>query len=61
MSNLLSLTSSQLKRAAKIKDKIEALDKELSGILGASVAINSTEPKSKKGMSAAGRAKIAAA
>ena len=58
MSNLLSLTSAQLKQAADIKDKIEVLTKELNSILGGSVA--SVKP-AKKGMSAAGKAKIAAA
>ena len=36
--NILDLTSSQLKRAAAIKDQIEALNHQLRGILGASAA-----------------------
>lgn len=57
MSNLLSLTSAQLKRAADLKDKIEALTEELTGILGTS----SPAPKARRKMSAGARAKIAAA
>ena len=60
MSNiLLSLTTTQLRRAADLKEKIEALDQELASILG-TPAPASTKSK-KGGMSAAGRAKIAAA
>ncbi len=36
--NIFDLTSSQLKRAAAIKDQIEALNNELRRILGASAA-----------------------
>ena len=61
MSNLLSLTSTQLKRAADIKDKISTLEKELVSILGATIAASTAVPKKKSKMSAAGRAKIAAA
>ena len=61
MSNLLSLTSAQLKQAADIKDKIEALNKELGSLLGASTKTVKPAAKAKKGMSAAGRAKVAAA
>ena len=61
MSNLLSLTSAQLIKAANIKDKIEALTKELNGLLGGSVSATKADKPVKKGMSAAGRAKIAAA
>ncbi len=60
MSNLLSsLTTAQLRHAAELKEKIDALNKQLDSILGASVA--ATAPKQRKGMSAAGRAKVAAA
>ena len=54
MSTLLSLTSAQLKQAANIKDQIE----ELNSLLGST---SSTIKTAKKGMSAAGRAKVAAA
>ncbi|MGC9943392.1 MAG: hypothetical protein ABSE48_16315 [Verrucomicrobiota bacterium] len=59
MSDLLLLTSTQLKRAADIKDKISALELELSAILGASPV--AAAPQKKSTMSASARAKIAAA
>jgi len=69
MANILELSSSQLKRAADLKDQIEALSAELAQLLGASVAPLAApaqaEPKQrgpkKGGMSAEGRARIAAA
>ena len=63
MNNLLSFTSAQLKRAAGIKDKISALEKELASILGspATASTPAPAPKKKWKMSAAARAKIAAA
>ena len=63
MSNLLDLTSAQLLRAAAIKEKISALEKELTSILGSpTVTAKSNSPvKKKRGMSAAGRAKVVAA
>ena len=60
MSNLLSsLTTAQLRQAADLKEKIAALTKELSSLLGASASAKA--PKKKGGMSAAGRARVAAA
>ncbi|MDR3459895.1 MAG: hypothetical protein P4N60_20900 [Verrucomicrobiae bacterium] len=62
MSNLLSLSSTQLKRAAAIKDQIEDLNRELAGLLGSTAAAAKPAKASKKGgMSAAGRARVAAA
>ena len=61
MSNLLSLTTTQLRHAADLKEKIEALNKELASILGAPASVSAKAPKKKGGMSAAGRAKVAAA
>jgi hypothetical protein len=61
MSNLLSLTTTQLRRAADLKEKIEALNKELASILGTPASVSAKSPKKKGGMSAAGRAKVAAA
>jgi hypothetical protein len=58
MSNLLSLTTTQLRRAADLKGKIEALQKQLASILGPAAA---PAPKKQFKMSAAARAKIAAA
>jgi hypothetical protein len=60
MSNLLSLTTTQLRRAADLKEKIEALNKELASILGAPAPVSAKAPKKDK-MSAAGRARIAKA
>ena len=64
MSNLLSLTSSQLNQAAQLKDRITALEKQLAGILGGSSVVAVKAPAGKRGrkkMSASARAKIAAA
>jgi hypothetical protein len=61
MSNQLSsLTTVQLRRAADLKEKIDALDQELNALLGASASASVEAPVKKRGMSAAGRAKIAA-
>jgi hypothetical protein len=57
--NPLDLTVNQLKRAA-IKEPIEALNKELRGILGAP-ANTRAAPKKKRTMSAATKKQIAAA
>jgi hypothetical protein len=63
MSSLLaSLSSKQLRHAADLKDKIQSLENELGRILGASTKpVAAVAPKKKRKMSAAGRAKIAAA
>ena len=58
--NLIDLTISQLKRATAIKERIEALNKELQGILGVS-AKSGASPKKKRTMSAAAKKRIAAA
>jgi hypothetical protein len=60
MSNLLSLTTKQLRRAADLKEEIEALNTELASILGAP-ALTPAKTRKKRGMSAAGRAAVAAA
>jgi hypothetical protein len=57
---LSSLTSKQLRRAADLKEKIDVLNKEMASILGAPALVSAKAPKKRK-MSAAGRAKIAAA
>jgi hypothetical protein len=57
--NLFDLTITQLKRAAAIKEQIEALNKELRAILGAPASTRSA-PKKKGTMSAAAKKKIAA-
>lgn len=63
MSTLLSLTSAQLKQAAAIKTKIEALTKQLSSLIGSTAitSIPAAKLVKKGGMSAAGRARVAAA
>ena len=58
--NLLDLTVNQLKRAAAIKEQIEALNKELRSLLGAP-AESGAAPKKKRTMSASVKRKIAAA
>lgn len=60
MSNqLFSLTTTQLRHAIDIKEKIEALNKELASLFEAP-ALVAARPKKHK-MSAAGRASISAA
>src|SRR5215831_8063485 len=60
--DLTNLTSKQLNQAAMIKDKIEALTREFSAILGGSpAAVTAEAPRAKGKMSAAGRARIIAA
>lgn len=65
MSSIQQLTPSQLRHAASLKEKIASLEKELAAILGAPapmVKVSSAKPLKKKSkMSAAGRARIAAA
>jgi hypothetical protein len=58
--NPLDLSVSQLKRAAVIKEQIEALTKELRAILGAPAATRPA-PKKSRIVSAAVKRKIAAA
>ena len=57
--NLHDLTINQLKRAAAIKERIEALNKELRSILG-TPAKSGAAPKKKRAMSASVKRKIAA-
>jgi hypothetical protein len=62
MSLIANLSAQQLRRAADIKDKIQSLENELHRILGSSVKpAAAVASKKKRKMSAAGRAKIAAA
>jgi len=58
--NLHDLTINQLKRAAAIKERIEALNKELRSILGVSAKPGAAATK-KRTMSASVKRKIAAA
>jgi hypothetical protein len=65
MSEINNLSAKQLRKAANLKDKIAGLEKELTKLLGsAPVLANPRESKparKKRRMSAAGRARIAAA
>ena len=56
---MINLTSKQLRRAATIKEKIQVLERQLSRLLGTGEA--SATPRKRRRMSAAGRARIAAA
>src|SRR5208283_764654 len=61
-STIHHLSAKQLRRAATIKEKIQSLENELNRILGSSIKpVAAVAPKKKRKMSAAGRAKIAAA
>jgi hypothetical protein len=61
-SSLMALSAQQLRRAAGIKEKIQALENELNQIIRLSDSLgDDTTPKLKRKMSAAGRARIAAA
>jgi hypothetical protein len=62
--NITNLSSSQLRKAADLKEKIAGLEKDLAALLGSSAPASTptTKPAKKKGgMSAAGKAKIVAA
>ena len=62
MNSINNLSVHQLRQAANLKEKIEALEKELSQLLGSTTKPAAAKtPKKKSGMSAAGRAKVAAA
>jgi len=62
MSSINQLTPAQLRKAASLKEQIAGLEKQLSAILGSAPAAAPAKPARKKGgMSAAGRARIAAA
>lgn len=62
MSSITNLTSKQLRQAAGLKEKIAGLQKELGHLLGSTTKpIAAKVSKKKGGMSAAGRARIAAA
>ena len=58
--NSINLSADQLRRAAAIKDQIEALENELGQILGGA-AVATRAAGGKRTMSASARARIAAA
>ena len=59
-SNLSNVTVAQLKRAIVLRERIEKLESQLSGVLGG-VALGSANGVGRRTMSAAARARIAAA
>jgi hypothetical protein len=62
MNSIANLSIQQLRKAATLKEKIQSLEKELGRILGSSAKpVVHAAPKKRRKMSAAGRAKIAAA
>jgi len=60
---MTNLSAQQLRQAANLKEQIAGLEKQLAAIFGAETkaAPATTKPAKKGGMSAAGRARIAAA
>jgi len=60
MSTLENISVSQLRKLVVIKEKIERLQAKLDAVTGNSDGIASAKPK-RRGMSAAGKARIAAA
>jgi hypothetical protein len=62
MNAISNLTSTQLRQAASLKEKIQTLEKRLGQILGSSIPSAAQDaPKRRRKMSAAGRARIVAA
>jgi hypothetical protein len=65
MNTITNLTSKQLRLAADLKDQIESLEQELGQILGSSTIPTTpaatAEPKKRRKVSAAGKARMAAA
>ena len=61
MNSLINLTPQQLRRAANVQERIVSLQKQLSQILGAPGQPVARAARKKRTMSAAGRARIAAA
>jgi hypothetical protein len=62
MNLITNLTSNQLRQVADLKDKIEMLQERIGKLLGSSSkSATHAGPKKKRKMSAAGRARIAAA
>jgi len=60
--SIANLSAAQLRRAAALKDQIQALEKELAKLLGATATFApGTSAKKKKVMSKAARALISAA
>ena len=60
MNSISSLSAQQLRRAAAIKEQIDALENELGKILGGAAGSSSGAGTGKRVMSASARARIAA-
>jgi 2C-methyl-D-erythritol 2,4-cyclodiphosphate synthase len=61
MSSITNVSVQQLRQAANLKEKIAALEKELHQLLGSATKPAVVKVPKKRGMSAAGRASVAAA
>ena len=61
MNSISSLSAQQLRRAATIKEQIDALESELGKILGGGGATQTTTTNGRRTMSASARARIGAA
>jgi hypothetical protein len=61
MNSITSLTPGQLRKAADIQERILLLQEQLADLLGAQADVGTPAPTKKRTMSAAGRARIAAA
>ena len=59
--SIANLTPSQLRQAADLIEKIAGLEKQLAQLQGTEAAPVAAEPAKRKGMSAAGKARISAA
>ena len=59
--SIANLSVQTLREAADLKEKIAGLEKQLAAILGSPAKPAAAKAPKKKGMSAAGRAKVAAA
>ena len=59
--SITNLTPSQLRQAANLKEKIAGLEKELEQLMGSKAVSTTAKPAKRRGMSAAGKARIAAA
>ena len=59
--DIANLPSKQLRKLASLKDRIASLEAKISRLFGGSTTPKSSTPKKKHKISAAGRARIAAA
>lgn len=59
--SLAALSIKDLKRAVALREKIDALNKELAAITGSTASAPAGRPAKKRGMSAAGRAAVSRA